>query len=758
MPVQLQVRTHLNANQSGADFQKSLSERLNSSNINGKDTLNALRTYMEGKGENAKIRVVNTTRNADLAFQFKSFGYQPYRKERTAGALIQLLARAGVEVNVASIAVNKVLRDGNNYRTATKALVNAILSDPTVAAALEPSKEQAPDKLGLAAAPGNLINEAGNLRGTYPPPPDRPHLAETGPQAAPAPEASLAPAPKLTNAQIFSLIGNEFKTIYAFNINTSRREDQLLNTKFQHKTGVQAEFHIMKYETDIGIQGKRIINEDYLFEDQHKQADTELPKPFKYLLRQKINDVVVGNPILVSRQQLLTEPAYQDQFFQVLGAITSHHVVPDMPGEPDQPVMFIPLTKPDQASPEGVQNQASDATSHPKASTLDSFLITQKMQVGQDLGKGAFGSVKYLSSVDNNSPRQVVKYFTDKKGDLSPQKLSATRSLKTVSEGYAAYLDTSRDKNWVKPNVVTPGHYLVGKPNLQAGYSELKLVPARDLKQLIRDNATQRLGELQCYGLIMDEAPGLAVNGLMNELARDVKNRVTLATSGLNTLRSLNTRGFIHRDIKPENLTFDREKLSFIDTGMLFKVKKTAADQQSDHQLTESQALQAEQDRIKQLPDEFLGTHVYMHPDLFVKERRIGTQADLHAFGLVILQMESPSVFRAIRKLNDLERDKKNNDKSELAMSPEKYLTRLREVAESTTVTTSVRKSALRILTQIEDSTKLANLGMQCLHKASTHGKDGITAAKWADRKFSDQQYEELLKHPALNPPQGAKS
>ena len=750
MPVQLQVRTQLDANQSGNIFQANLSQKLHLSSVNGKETLNALRTYMEGKGENAKIRVVNTTRNADLAFQFKSFGYQPYRKERTAGALIQLLTSAGVQVNVASIAVNKVLIDGANYRTATKAMVKTILNDPTVAAALESSKEPEPNKSNLAAAQAKPENEAGYLRGAYPPPP------APAPAPAPVPVASLPPAPKLTNKEIFSLIENEFKNKYAFNTNTGRKENELLITEFRHKTGgVRAQFHIMKDEnTAIGIKGQSILNEDDVFEGPNNHADTDPPKPFKYLLRQKINDVVVGNPILVSRQELLANPAYQGHFFQVLGAITSPEPVPDMP-ELAQPVMLIPVTQPDQAPPARVQNHPHFVTSHSNTSTLDSFLRAQKMEVGQALGNGAYGSVKSLSSVDNSSTPQVVKYFVDKRGGLEPQKLSATRSLSTVSEGYAAYLDTSRDKNWVKPNVVTPGHYLVGKPTLQAGYSELKLVPARELKQLIRDNAIQGLVELQCFGLIMDEASGLAVVDYMSDLASDVNKRVTLATSGLNTLRSLNTRGFIHRDIKPANLTFDNEKLSFIDTGMLFKVKKTAADKQSANQLTGPETLQAKQDRIEQLPNKFLGTPAYIHPDLFVKARLIGTQADLHAFGLIILQMESPSVFRAIRKLNDQEHDKKNNDKSELAMSPEKYLKRLREVAESTNIDTKVKNSALKLLAKIENPNQLANLGMQCLRKASTHGKDGVTAAKWADRKFSDKQYEQLLNHPALTAGQG---
>ena len=760
MPVQLQVRTQLNANQSGNSFQTKLHQELHSSSVNGKQTLNALITYMEGKGDNAKIRVVNTTRDADLAFQFKSFGHQPYRKERTAGALIQLLARAGVQVNVASIVVNKVLKEGGNYLTATKAMVNAILNDPEVAAALASSKEPELGKAKLATAQANLNNEAGHLRRAYPPPPASVlppvAVAVAAPEPIDAHLASLPPAPKLTNFEIFSLIKNEFKNVYSFNTNRARQEDKLLITEFTHKTGVRANFHIMKdANAAIGIQGQSILAEDDIFESKDNQAETNLHKPFKYLLRQKINDVVVGNPILVSRQQLLSNPDCQGHFFQVLGAITCTEPVPDMPDEPVQPLMLIPVTQPDQASPARLQDHAQFVTSHSNISELDSFLRAQKMEVGDVLGKGGFGSVKSLSSVDNSSTPQVVKYFVNEKGGLAPEKLSGTRSLRTVSEGYAAYLDTSRDKNWVKPNVVTPGHYLVGKPTGQADYSQLQLVPAGQLKNLIRENAKQGLDELQCFGLIMDKASGPPVNECMDVLASDVNKRVTLATSGLNTLRGLNTRGFIHRDIKPANLTFDDTKLSFIDTGMLFKVKKTAADKQSENQLTGQEAFNAEQDRIDQLPTKYVGTPAYIHPALYQRPVVIGTQADLHAFGLVILQMESPSVFREIRKLNDQAKRNNKNAKSELAMSPEKYLQRLREVAKSGTINPKVKKSALELLAKIENPNQLANLGMQCLRKASTHGEGSVTAAIWADRKFSDKQYEQLLKHPALGAGQG---
>jgi glutamate synthase domain-containing protein 2 len=106
-------------------------------------------------------------------------------------------------------------------------------------------------------------------------------------------------------------------------------------------------------------------------------------------------------------------------------------------------------------------------------------------------------------------------------------------------------------------------------------------------------------------------------------------------------------------------------------------------------------------------------------------------------------------------KLNDQAKRTNKNAKSELAMSPEKYLQRLREVAKSGTIKPEVKKSALELLAKIENPNQLANLGMQCLRKASTHGEGSVTAAIWADRKFSDKQYEQLLKHPALGAGQG---
>ena len=724
MPVQIQVRTQLQANQNGKVFQQTLHNNLSASNVDGKQKLNDLRAYMEGKGDNAQIRVVNTTRNADLAFQFKSFGYQAYRQERTAGALKQLLAHAGVAPNVASHVVDGILKNGENYRIATKAMVYSILSDPNVQAALNSPANDLPAK----NAPTGHI-----------------HADAVAPPESAVGNRLLSPAPKLTNADVFTHIRGEYKFDRSFINDQGRQGKALLYTEFTHRSGVLSHFFILSDPAVIGTKIGAIRFENDVFMGQtHKPADGELP-PFKYLLRQRDGDQVVGPPMLVTREDLLTNPEYANQNFQVLGVMTSKQASAEI-AHPVQPDLLPAGHVFDQAPGIEAQKPVFHIDKYASTYQLDNYLKTQGFQIGASLGSGGFGSVKSLrSGADNDS--QVVKYFVNTVDFLSvlkPATLESVRTTASSSEGYAAYLLTSRDKQWVKPNVITPTHYLVGFPSTkQAGAIELQLIPTTELKAVIRENAQKGLSKLSCYGLVMDKAPGQEVSKLRKQL--NPNQRATLTQSGLNSLRSLNTRGFVHRDIKPANMTFDGNKLSFIDTGLLFKVRKTEADksglQEDQDQNTVSD------DRIAQLPTRSAGTPLYRHKELAAGGKKyIGTQADLHAMGLVTLELEAPDVFDAIyvRLKNE-----KSITKNLPPLTPEKFSSLLDEVIASPNTNPATQVSAIDLKKNIKNPNHLANLGYECLRKADT-SPQGISAARWADRQFSDQQYEQLLKHPAL--------
>lgn len=741
MPVQLQARTHLQATQNKQAFESKLQDSLSQKAINGREKLDQLRTYLEGKGNNAQIRVVNTTRDAELAFQFKSFGYQAYRRERTAGALTQLLIRAGVDHAKANEVVDRVLKTGDNYRTATKAMVLQILNDAEVQSAIS----QVP---------------AGNPAMNPAPVMAMPH-ADPAPVAPPvaqhdvsAPALPLHQYLKPSDHDILNLIRGEFHNKHTVTVLSAKDPSELQNFRFKHVSGNEVEFHNFRSDPDaqIATHKGKVFGDDGLFPATDKKADAESPAPFKYLLQTIHNGQVNGFPMLVSRQQLLTDNKYADKTFQVLAALTSNKPVADLPVNPIKPLEPPAAAELDELASNPAQEPPPALAQDPKTIinsqsttyTLDLFLQKQGFHMGAALGSGGYGSVKSLGSVPGSS-QQVVKYF-ETNGELKPQPLTSVRTTRGASEAYAAYLLKSRDPGWVKPNITTPTHYVVGVPSaIQFGTSELKLVPAKDLKTTLRENTQQGRPVLKCYGLIMDKAPGEEVQKQLTTLAQNPNHQVKIVQSGLETLKTLSTRGFVHRDIKPANLLFDGQQLNFIDTGMLFKVRKTFADTSTGLQNLDPS--DADRYRIAQLPTSTAGTTGYMHKDLETDGKRyIGTQADLHAFGLVTLQIQAPKAFNAVRyalmKAHPYQQYK--------PMSPEDFLTGLSLVIQQATPNGEIHKEAVALQNNMKDRNHLANLGYECLLKADTSIPNN-SAARWANRQFADQQYAELLKHPALD-------
>ena len=719
MPLQLNVRTNTSSTLGTAAFGQRLGQELSKSPTDGPKSVQDLLTYVQGKGQNAQIRVVNTTKNSDLAFKAKTFGFRTYRKERTAEAIKQLLVRAGVDPLVAQATVDRALKqDNNRYRTATAALIKDILQDPSVQAAIAPAN--ASQGAEAAAVPQQAA------------------------PAAPRP-APIQLALKPQHAASIDLISKEFKNKNLVSaLKLYPKSDQMV-FKFAHASGGRAEFRDLgAFEETVRIRKGKILGDDMLYEDFEKQypkAQKDLGTPDKYLLQELQEGQAVGPCLLVPRQDLELNPNFADKNFKVLGTITLEDNNSSVAEAPPLPQASASAATDDLAQYEvtGPVPSFTMSASSTNTSQLDAFLRAHELQPGQALGEGSFGAVTSMSHPSRPEP-VVTKYFV-KHGKPMPVALTPIRQAGALSEGYAAYLESSRrDPSWTKPNIVAPSHYIVGRP--QGGSDQLELVPISDLKKTLREQHQNGGPDLKCYGLVMEKAPGQEIGEQMTALSQNGQQRAQCAQSGLETLKTLNARGFVHRDIKPNNLMFDGKNTHFIDTGLLFKIRKQAA----APNLTEDE-------RKAELPNNTAGTLFYMHKDQRAGgDTRVGTQADLHAFGLVTLEMEAPEVFVEFATLN-------LPSAEDFPMGPKTFIQRLDQVIATAKANgdSKLQQSAEALKRNIQNPNHLAHLGFQCLQKADTTDPQ-YTALRWADRSFSDGQYTQLLRHPALQRRQGAQA
>jgi serine/threonine protein kinase len=352
-------------------------------------------------------------------------------------------------------------------------------------------------------------------------------------------------------------------------------------------------------------------------------------------------------------------------------------------------------------------------------------------------GKGGYGTT-YLAKQGKNE--QIVKLFT-KGNEFDAQPLTGKRDIDQKSELYASYLTKSRDPNWQKPLIIAPSAYIVSQDN-DAG---LETIPVKDVKQRVKDAK----GGLSCVGLVMNKAPGTNVNDL--SFKPGDANSVKMARSGLQTLRALNERGFIHRDIKPENMSYDDQKgeLHFFDTGLMFKSRKPATDRPDAKTIAKFGHLLmkfvdgADATAEAALPTKIAGTSGYTHPAV-AQGDRYGSQADLHSFGISMLQKTYPglSTFALIPKRGvDDEEGPKYITASEL-------MPRLEELGkEDARATPAAKADARKFMQDVKNPNSYANFIMDCLNKADT---TQISAGRWANRTYSNQQLEELMKHSAL--------
>ena len=711
MPVQLNVSAAQRSSVRADQFGSHLGKQLSDANIDGKTKLNALRDYVDSKSGTAQIRVVNTTKNEDLAFRVKSWGHgKAYRQERTAETLKQLLTHAGVHQDVAASVVNRALQHNGDYRTATASMIQAILNDPEIASVLH----------------------------TLPQPPARPVATPLAIKPLKAPVVSPG-----------DVLASEFKNLRTFNLFKLNKPSARNLFVFVQPSGGKVQFRdLSQCDAHVLVRKGQVIGEDALYDEfghLFPRAHPNPAPPRTYLLQERMNGQDSGPYLLVPRDDLIRNPEFSNKGFTVLAT-----VVPAENEEADSEPVQAPRAFVAKGLDQYAVNESPATfavTSSSKTTILDDLLTAHGLMTGVDLGAGAFGSVKELGSAAG-SPTHVVKYFTQK-GQLKPFDLAATRHRTQMNEGYAAYLATSRDPQWQQPHVIAPSHYVVGFPNPQKpGTHDLQLIPISELKNAVRSNALKGGTALKCYGLIMEKAPGQEITKQLETQLTNPSKRTQAVRSGLQTLRTLNTRGFVHRDIKPDNLLFDGKDVSFIDTGLLFKIKKTDADKPNAGAPIDEQT--AEQLRLDELPDRKAGTPLYKHKDLTRGTGYIGTQADLHAFGLVVLRMEAPKVLEAMDGMLISKLVATTLAKNDLQADPALFRQRLVEVIghAKSTKNADLLASAQTLQKNIDNPAHLANLGFQCLEKADTD-KPEFTAARWANRQFSDAQYAQLLNHPA---------
>jgi serine/threonine protein kinase len=461
------------------------------------------------------------------------------------------------------------------------------------------------------------------------------------------------------------------------------------------------------------MQDEAIYDE---FREQH-QSDTEDFRPPDWLLVRDADaqDNTTAAFALVDREQFTTDPNYAGKFFMVWATFTV---------DPKRALSNMPVVQMRKPPPS-------------QKDLAIQFLEQQGYDIDRKrLGQGAFGAA---FTAERNGQTEVLKLFVDsgpgaKGGALKAEVMTGRRELDTYGDFYASYLHKASDPHWEKPLIIHPGSYIVEQPAGGAGFEAISVA---DFKQRARLADAAGAG-LKCVGLVMQHAPGNNVQTLLQAgrgMPGGLNDAKRMAKSGLRTLKSLNERGLMHRDIKPANMNFDAQagELHFFDTGLMFKIKKTDADRRRGVSDKDAQS-----QRFDQLPIGRMGTSGYMHPTMVAGEQ-VGTQADLHSFGLTLLQSAYSHLNMAtLRTLEPIS----NED----SISREELEQKLTQLAASGP-DSQARDQARQFLQDVRDSSSMANLIMGCMEMADTQVH---TAAQWANRQFSDERLQVLMNHPSL--------
>jgi serine/threonine protein kinase len=344
--------------------------------------------------------------------------------------------------------------------------------------------------------------------------------------------------------------------------------------------------------------------------------------------------------------------------------------------------------------------------------TLEEVREKAGMRIGEELGKGQFGTVNQLTLGKDETPR-VIKTFHG--GE--PPTLSAGRTS-AANEATAAYLVSKKEAGFAQKAGVAETQYFT----VSAG-GRFQMVDALGLRALLKQHPE---GSVKLHELVMEKADGheafhQVVHGHLNPTQRK-----DLTRQMLTSLTELNRRGFVVRDHKWENVIYDpaTNKAKLVDTGMFYKVSKTRKETQF---ITEG-----------------CGTPIYMHARALTGARH-GSETDVYAQGIMTLILEHP---RAMALMQDpLKRMaarciQKGFDGSSLEKGLNPY--QFRRMVEKE-FKLSRNPELLRLSDDLKKPDTLSNLAMRCLELSNK------PAADWATPETAQRMLNELSAHPALS-------
>ena len=718
----VRIGTPLQRPAAQAGFDQALGDQLQGKARDARLTLISLKGYIRpnnGPLREGNIRLINTTNAKELAFAYKSFGWGPqYRKDRTAQALVGLLQAAGVAD--AKAKVDALLKPGQAaYATLSAATLDQLLSDAEVMQALagKPQAKQAPDSSVQLQAQAPVDQPPVDQQPVNQQPVDHP------PQALHYTDRKLKDAFTDFKPRGFGELLRNPDFVAA------ERKPTFFTAV--HKDGRFLEFRDLSAAPFILEANARAVEDEFLymdFRDQHPSDKGEFRAPDWLVVRDpQGSDGTPSAFRLVDRQTFTQDPRFAGQTFEVWATFT---VDPSRAPSNLPPVQLPKLAQAHLAQPAKPQT--------PKDQALQ-FMEQQGYAIDRGgLGKGAFGAT-FLAQKQGRT--EVVKLFLDgsryaRAGALKAEVMDGKRDVKKYSDFYATYLAKAGDPARHKPSVIHPSSYIVEQPGggPDAGFAT---IPVAEFKQRARQAANAG-APLKCVGLVMDKAPGENLDALLKKgkgLPGGAADARRFALSGLQTLKSLNERGLIHRDIKPANLNFDAStgQVHFFDTGMMFKVRKAAADRGAW-----VQQKTADQQRSAELPKLGLGTPGFMHPQM-TKDGKVGTQADLHSFALTLMEASFDKLY--IDKVHPIKARLNTLALSRTGL--QKSLMRLTGPSSNE----QTRAQAQQFLRDAQNPSTMANLIMRCLEMADTHS---TPPARWADRNFSNKQLQSLIDHPAL--------
>lgn len=767
MPVQLGVNVQVGANAKAGEFRAQVSDALNKAGADhARQTLLNLSHYIGGpdRVRQGSIRIVNTTNNNGLDFRYKSFGWgQQYRKERTAEALVALLATAGVR-NAQSLVDQMVRAQGADGKVQARHLARLFQNEDVRAALHHSPSDRGSGDQQLLPPPGPqssgaLLQQPVKAGNSAPRLESQPPVGQN-----PAPKAVIEPQPQppvqvanqkqdqavaqqpiqrspeeLRRAAATKFISARSKLLTSQDVFGVGCIRNLVNPGFfeatLQNTGQRAHYRdFSKYPIHLA-PGAQVMDLDYAeFNRDYPGAPDEFRPP---------NYALVRNPQAPGDQALdfhcvdlsALPENLRNSPLEIWGTITETGVLDNMAHVKAQ-AMAAAVAK----NMGGVPAKAASGLAPQQRANSDlTREVVQSLEGqlglindGQKVGEGGFGAV-FPAQFEGKAVMLKLLIDPRHRDRVKPEKMDGERAGPDdckLSEAYAVYLDKAKDSKWQKPNVLTPTHYVV-RHDEPAG-PRYEAIAAADIKRRARDRQLAPDG-LKCVGIVMPRAPGTNLADKLSQGALTDAEFRQLARSGLNTARALNTRGWVHRDLKPVNMNLDAQGAHVFDTGLGYKFKKTPA------QRAEANGLPNRQGRRAVLPPLFRagqpGTPGYLHPAAVARGIAIGTQIDLHAWSMIFMQSRFPALAPGINIAEHDDAHRGAISYGELDAALDKVI---RNGGPAAAQAQQFKAERLQPGTA-------SHFISECLRLA-----DQVSPLEWADRANSDKHLADLLSHPAI--------